>query len=193
MSSGNIVEIIGAVVDVEFPRNAVPKIYDALTVDEGESDPGSAAAAGRRVVRAIAMGSTDGLKRGRNVASTGAPISVPVGKQTLGRIMNVLGEPVDDARARSAPRSTWRFTARPRTFAEQAAGIEILETGIKVIDLIMSVRQGRQGRPVRWRRRGQDRDVDGADPQHRRRPLRLTRCSPASASVPAKATTSIMR
>jgi len=141
MSSGNIVEIIGAVVDVEFPRNAVPKVYDALTVDEGGLTLEVQQQLGDGIVRAIAMGSTDGLKRGLNVASTGAPISVPVGMKTLGRIMNVLGEPVDDAGPIGAE-TTASIHRKPPTFAEQAAGIEILETGIKVIDLICPFAKG---------------------------------------------------
>jgi F-type H+-transporting ATPase subunit beta len=141
MSSGNIVEIIGAVVDVEFPRNAVPKIYDALNVSEGGLTLEVQQQLGDGIVRAIAMGSTDGLKRGLSVIATGAPISVPVGKKTLGRIMNVLGEPVDDAGPIGAE-TTSAIHRAPPSFADQAAGIEILETGIKVIDLICPFAKG---------------------------------------------------
>ena len=141
MSSGNIVEIIGAVVDVEFPRNAVPKIYDALNVSEGGLTLEVQQQLGDGIVRAIAMGSTDGLKRGLSVVATGAPISVPVGKKTLGRIMNVLGEPVDDAGPIGAE-TTSAIHRAPPSFADQAAGIEILETGIKVIDLICPFAKG---------------------------------------------------
>ena len=95
MSSGNIVEVIGAVVDVEFPRDAVPKIYDALKLDSMNLTLEVQAQMGDGVVRCIAMGSTDGLRRGLEIENTGAPISVPVGEGTLGRIMNVLGDEVD--------------------------------------------------------------------------------------------------
>ena len=94
MSAGNIVSIIGAVVDVEFPRDSVPKIYDALKVDEAGLTLEVQQQLGDGVVRTIAMGSTDGVKRGLEVLNTGEPIKVPVGEKTLGRIMDVLGEPV---------------------------------------------------------------------------------------------------
>ncbi len=141
MSSGNIVEIIGAVVDVEFPRNAVPKVYDALTVNEGGLTLEVQQQLGDGIVRTIAMGSTDGLKRGLGVANTGAAISVPVGMKTLGRIMDVLGNPVDDAGDIGAE-SKAPIHRAPPTFADQAATVEILETGIKVIDLICPFAKG---------------------------------------------------
>ena len=97
MSAGNIVSIIGAVVDVEFPRDSVPKIYDALKVDAAGLTLEVQQQLGDGVVRTIAMGSTDGVRRGLEVLNTGSPIMVPVGEKTLGRIMDVLGEPVDDA------------------------------------------------------------------------------------------------
>ena len=97
MSSGRIIQIIGAVIDVEFERNSVPKIYDALQVDGTETTLEVQQQLGDGVVRTIAMGSTEGLKRGLNVTSTNAPISVPVGPATLGRIMDVLGRPIDEA------------------------------------------------------------------------------------------------
>lgn len=96
MSAGKIVQIIGAVIDVEFPENAVPKVYDALKVAEGGLTLEVQQQLGGGIVRCIAMGSSDGLKRGLSVSNTGKPISVPVGTKTLGRIMNVLGEPVDE-------------------------------------------------------------------------------------------------
>ena len=96
MSSGNVVEIIGAVVDVQFPRGEMPKVYDALKIDSIGLTLEVQQQLGDGVVRTIAMGSTDGLQRGVDVANTGAPIRVPVGKATLGRIMDVLGEPVDE-------------------------------------------------------------------------------------------------
>ncbi|MCB1865688.1 MAG: F0F1 ATP synthase subunit beta [Chromatiales bacterium] len=144
MSSGNVVEIIGAVVDVQFPRDAMPKVYDALRID-GFGDDGLTLEVqqqlGDGVVRTIAMGSTDGLRRGVDVANTGTPIQVPVGKKTLGRVMNVLGQPVDEAGPVGAE-ETWPIHRSPPTYAEQAASVEILETGIKVIDLIMPIAKG---------------------------------------------------
>ena len=144
MSSGNVVEIIGAVVDVQFPRDAMPKVYDALRID-GFGDDGLTLEVqqqlGDGVGRTIAMGSTDGLRRGVDVANTGTPIQVPVGKKTLGRVMNVLGQPVDEAGPVGAE-ETWPIHRSPPTYAEQAASVEILETGIKVIDLIMPIAKG---------------------------------------------------
>ncbi|MDH3377672.1 MAG: F0F1 ATP synthase subunit beta [Gammaproteobacteria bacterium] len=141
MSTGNIVEVIGAVVDVEFPRESVPNVYHALLVHEAELTLEVQQQLGDGVVRTIAMGSTDGLRRGIAVENTGAPISVPVGEPTLGRIMNVLGEPVDDA----GPVETehrWSIHRAPPAYADQAPAVEILETGIKVIDLIMPIAKG---------------------------------------------------
>jgi F-type H+-transporting ATPase subunit beta len=141
MSSGKIVQIIGAVVDVEFPRESVPRVYDALLLEDGQLTFEVQQQLGDGVVRTIAMGSTDGLRRGRPVRNTGAPISVPVGTSTLGRIMNVLGEPVDEkGPVESAER--WAIHRKPPSFAEQAAAVELLETGIKVIDLICPFAKG---------------------------------------------------
>ena len=97
METGKVVEIIGAVIDVQFPRESIPNIYDALIIDEGNLTLEVQQQIGDGIVRTIAMGTTDGLKRGLNVTNTGAPINVPVGDKTLGRIMNVLGEPIDNA------------------------------------------------------------------------------------------------
>ncbi|MCA1804490.1 MAG: F0F1 ATP synthase subunit beta, partial [Xanthomonadaceae bacterium] len=141
MSTGNIVEVIGAVVDVEFPRESVPKIYDALRVDDANLVLEVEQQLGDGVVRTIAMGTTDGLKRGLGVTNTGAPITVPVGMATLGRIMDVLGNPVDDAGPVNADKSLPIHRAPP-AYADQAASLEILETGIKVIDLIMPIAKG---------------------------------------------------
>ena len=141
MSAGNIVEIIGAVVDVEFPRDSVPKVYDALKVDSKDITLEVQQQLGDGVVRTIAMGSTDGVRRGLEVLNTGAPIKVPVGEKTLGRIMDVLGNPVDDAGDIGAETSLPIHRAAP-TFAEQASATEVLETGIKVIDLIMPIVKG---------------------------------------------------
>jgi len=141
MSSGNIVEIIGAVIDVEFPRDNVPKVYEALTVTATGLTLEVQQQLGDGIVRTIAMGSSDGLKRGLEVTSTGAPISVPVGKATLGRIMNVLGEPIDEVGPVDAEAHMPIHRAAP-AYDEQAASSEILETGIKVIDLVMPIAKG---------------------------------------------------
>ena len=140
MSSGNIVQIIGAVVDVEFPRGSVPKIYDALHVDGGVTLEVQQQI-GDGVVRTIAMGSTDGLRRGTAVSNTGAPISVPVGLPTLGRIMDVLGEPVD-GKGEVKSEDHWPIHRKAPSYVDQAAAVEILETGIKVIDLICPFNKG---------------------------------------------------
>ncbi len=140
MSSGNIVEIIGAVVDVEFPRGSVPKVYDALKVENGLTLEVQQQI-GDGVVRTIAMGSTDGVKRGAAVDNTGAPISVPVGQKTLGRIMDVLGDPVDEAGDIGAE-ETWPIHRKAPTLVDQSSETELLETGIKVIDLICPFAKG---------------------------------------------------
>ncbi|MCG6867744.1 MAG: F0F1 ATP synthase subunit beta [Gammaproteobacteria bacterium] len=141
MSSGQIVEIIGAVVDVEFPRDALPKVNDALLVEGEGLTLEVQQQLGDGVVRTIAMGSTDGLKRGVAVNGMGAPISVPVGQATLGRILDVLGNPVDEAGPVETDKRLPIHRKAP-TFAEQSPSIEILETGIKVIDLIMPIAKG---------------------------------------------------
>ena len=141
MSSGNIVQVIGAVVDVEFPQDQLPNIYDALVMEERGLTLEVQQQLGDGVVRAIAMGPSEGLSRGLQVKGTGEPIKVPVGQQTLGRIMDVLGTPIDHAGPigedirlpihRSAP-----------AYEDQAASTELLETGIKVIDLVMPISKG---------------------------------------------------
>ena len=141
MSTGNIVEVIGAVVDVEFPRNAVPAVYDALTVADQGLTLEVQQQLGDGIVRTIAMGASDGLKRGMKVDNTGAPISVPVGKGTLGRVMDVLGNPVDKA-GDVACDAKWPIHRAPPAYADQSSSIDILETGIKVIDLIMPISKG---------------------------------------------------
>ena len=141
MEAGKDVEIIGAVIDVQFSRNSMPKIFDALKVDESGLTLEVQQQIGDGIVRTIAMGSTDGLKRGLSVNNTGAPINVPVGEKTLGRIMNVLGEPVDNAGDIKAEKTMPIHRAAP-TFSEQASEIEILETGIKVVDLICPFAKG---------------------------------------------------
>ncbi|WP_455211901.1 F0F1 ATP synthase subunit beta [Kaarinaea lacus] len=141
MSSGKIVQIIGAVVDVEFPREAMPKVYDALRLDDVGLTLEVQQQLGDGVVRSIAMGSSDGLKRGMNVSNTGAPISVPVGKKTLGRIMDVLGDPVDEA-GPVGEEERWGIHRAAPSFEELAASTELLETGIKVIDLVCPFAKG---------------------------------------------------
>jgi len=141
MSSGKIVQIIGAVVDVEFPGDAIPKVFDALIVDETGLTLEVQQQLGDGVVRCIAMGSSDGLRRGLAVTDTGAPITVPVGTKTLGRIMDVLGQPIDGKGDVDAE-DTLPIHRMPPTYAEQAASDELLETGIKVIDLICPFAKG---------------------------------------------------
>ena len=141
MSSGTIVEVIGAVIDVEFPRNAVPQTYDALSVEGTEITLEVQGQLGDGVVRSIAMGSSEGLKRGLVVTNTGAPISVPVGQATLGRIMDVLGNPIDDA-GPIGTEDRMPIHREPPTYAEQAGSTELLETGIKVIDLLCPFAKG---------------------------------------------------
>ena len=141
MSSGNIVQIIGTVIDVEFPRSALPKVYDALKVTDADLTLEVQQQLGDGVVRAIAMGSSDGLKRGLAVTNTGAPISIPVGTKTLGRIMDVLGRPIDEQGDIGAEKIMPIHRLAP-TFEDQAASTEPLETGIKVIDLMCPFAKG---------------------------------------------------
>ena len=141
METGKVVEIIGAVVDVQFSRESIPNIYDALKIDDGNLTLEVQQQIGDGIVRTIAMGTTDGLKRGLNVTNTGAPINIPVGDKTLGRIMNVLGEPIDNAGPINAEKTMPIHRAAP-TFAEQATEIELLETGIKVVDLMCPFAKG---------------------------------------------------
>ena len=141
MSQGKIVQIIGAVVDVEFPRDAIPHVYDALKLDENNLTLEVQQLLGDGVVRTIAMGSSDGLKRGMTVSNTGAPITVPVGKGTLGRIVDVLGTPVDEAGPIDTDKSRAIHQTAPK-FDELSATTELLETGIKVIDLLCPFAKG---------------------------------------------------
>jgi F-type H+-transporting ATPase subunit beta len=141
MSNGKIVQVIGAVVDVQFPRESMPKVFDALKLSNPDTTFEVQQQMGDGVVRTIAMGSTDGLRRGMEVLATGSPIQVPVGQATLGRIMNVLGNPIDE----QGPIGTdmrMPIHRKAPAFDEQAANVEILETGIKVIDLIMPIAKG---------------------------------------------------
>ena len=188
---GRIEEIQGVVIEATFPER-LPEIDHAITIqrtasNEEEEAAGVSASAGGDLlvcevqqhlgddrVRAVAMDTTDGLARGLEVVDTGAPISVPVGEVTLGRIFNLLGEPIDLGgplpRRTSSDAASTEAPARGRTCSP---AVEMFETGIKVIDLIAPLRQGRQDRAVRRRRRRQDRAHPGADPQHRHRARRL--------------------
>ncbi len=141
MSSGRIVQIIGAVIDVEFPRDAVPQVYDALMVTEKGLTLEVQQQLGDGVVRSIALGSSEGLSRGLAVSNTGAPISVPVGLETLGRIMDVLGNPIDECGPIGEKERASIHRAAP-TYEELAAAEELLETGIKVIDLVCPFAKG---------------------------------------------------
>jgi F-type H+-transporting ATPase subunit beta len=148
MSQGTIVQCIGAVVDIQFPRDAMPKVYDALKLEEAADSFAEAGLTfevqqqlGDGVVRTIALGSSDGLRRGMKVANTGKPIAVPVGQGTLGRIMDVLGRPIDEA----GPIETDELRAihqKAPKFDELSPSVELLETGIKVIDLICPFAKG---------------------------------------------------
>jgi F-type H+-transporting ATPase subunit beta len=141
MSTGTIVQVIGAVVDVEFPRDAIPKVYDALKLQDRNLTLEVQQQLGDGVVRTIAMGTSEGLRRGLSVANTGEAISVPVGTKVLGRIMNVLGEPIDDAGEIGAQES-WPIHREAPSYEDQSGSTELLETGIKVIDLIMPIAKG---------------------------------------------------
>jgi F-type H+-transporting ATPase subunit beta len=148
-AQGTIVQCIGAVIDIEFARESMPKVYDSLTLED-TGDAGLAEKGltfeveqqlGDGVVRCIALGSSDGLRRGMKVKPTGAPISVPVGKGTLGRIMDVLGRPIDDVGPIVSDKRRSIHQAAPK-FDELSPSVELLETGIKVIDLICPFAKG---------------------------------------------------
>ena len=149
MSQGTIVQCIGAVTDIQFPREAMPKVYDALQLDKVEEHAGSETdlvfevqqQLGDGVVRTIAMGSSDGLRRGMKVNNTGAGISVPVGDATIGRIMNVLGRPIDEAGPIATEERRAIHQNAPK-FDELSPSVDLLETGIKVIDLVCPFAKG---------------------------------------------------
>ncbi|MFV2061613.1 MAG: F0F1 ATP synthase subunit beta [Gammaproteobacteria bacterium] len=141
MSSGKIVQVIGAVVDVEFPRDALPKVYDALIVDETNLTMEVQQQLGDGIVRTIAMGTSDGLKREMGVTSTGKAIQVPVGTKTLGRIMNVLGNPIDGAGPINEE-AKWGIHRSAPSYEELSPANDLLETGIKVIDLVAPFAKG---------------------------------------------------
>ena len=141
MSSGRIVQIIGAVIDVEFNREDVPNVYDALKVTKSGTTLEVQQQLGDGVVRTIAMGSSDGLSRGLEVSNTGEPISVPVGEETLGRILDVLGQPIDEKGPVNAQQHM-PIHRKPPSYEDQMGGNELLETGVKVIDLICPFAKG---------------------------------------------------
>ncbi|AGG90833.1 MULTISPECIES: F0F1 ATP synthase subunit beta [Rhodanobacter] len=141
MSQGKVVQIIGAVIDVEFPRDQVPQVYDALKIDGTEITLEVQQVLGDGIVRTIALGSTEGLKRGLAARNTGEGIKVPVGKQTLGRIMDVLGNPIDEA-GPIGEQDRWVIHREAPSYADQAAANDLLETGIKVIDLVCPFAKG---------------------------------------------------
>ncbi|OHC63111.1 MAG: F0F1 ATP synthase subunit beta [Rhodocyclales bacterium GWA2_65_20] len=148
MSNGSIVQCIGAVVDIQFPRDQMPKVFDALVLDDANTGNAEAGLTfevqqqlGDGVVRTIAMGSSDGLRRGMSVKGTGAAISVPVGHGTLGRIMDVLGRPIDEIGPIQCDTQRSIHAAAPK-FDELSPATELLETGIKVIDLICPFAKG---------------------------------------------------
>ncbi len=141
MSSGRIVQIIGAVIDVEFPRDAVPQVYDALKVSKTNLTLEVQQQLGDGVVRTIAMGSSEGLCRGLDVDNTKQPIQVPVGIETLGRIMDVLGDPIDEC-GPIGEKERRSIHQKAPTYEELSASDDILETGIKVIDLICPFAKG---------------------------------------------------
>ena len=141
MSSGRIVQIIGAVIDVEFPRDQVPSVYDALVVDGKGLTLEVQQQLGDGVVRTIAMGASEGVSRGLSVVNTKAPISVPVGIETLGRIMDVLGNPIDE-KGPIGEKERMAIHRKPPAYDELAASDDLLETGIKVIDLVCPFAKG---------------------------------------------------
>src|SRR5271166_4964352 len=147
-TQGKVVQVIGPVVDVEFPDGKLPKILSALKMTNPSISPARdnltlevAAHLGESTVRAVAMDTTDGLVRGMTVVDTGAPIAMPVGPECLGRILNVIGDPVDDGPPVRTKMRMPIHRAAP-TFIEQSTKIEVFETGIKVIDLLAPYRKG---------------------------------------------------
>ena len=141
MSNGIVTQIIGAVIDVEFEKDNIPKVYEALMVDESGTTLEVQQQLGDGVVRTIAMGATEGLKRGLTASRTNAPISVPVGPETLGRIVDVLGNPIDE-RGPIGEKEKMPIHRKPPTYTDQSVSNEVLETGIKVIDLMCPFAKG---------------------------------------------------
>ena len=191
MAQGKIVQCIGAVVDVEFPRDQMPRVYDALKMEGAALTLEVQQQLGDGIVRTIALGSTDGLRRGLIVTNTGAAITVPVGKATLGRIMDVLGNPIDE-RGPVGQELTAPIHRRAPVYDELSPSQELLETGIKVIDLICPFAKG--GKVALFGGAGVGKTVTMMELSTTSpRRTRGCRCSPASASARARATTSITR
>jgi F-type H+/Na+-transporting ATPase subunit beta len=193
MGEGKIVQCIGAVVDIQFPREAMPKVYDALTLTDDTSKFAEKGLTfevqqqlGDGVVRTIAMGSSDGLRRGMSVKSSGKGISVPVGQATLGRIMDVLGRPIDDAGPIATDERRAIHQPAPK-FDELSPSVELLETGIKVIDLVSPFAKG--GKVGLFGGAGVGKTVNMLELINKA----ACPCSPAWVNVLARATTSTTR
>ena len=171
---GKVVQVMGPVLDIRFKDGELPALLNAIEVENNGKKliVEVAQHVGDNVVRCIAMAATDGLVRGADAVDTGEPIKVPVGDECLGRVFNLLGEPVDE---QPAPENTerWPIHRQAPAFDEQESATEILETGIKVVDLILPLCQGRQNRSVRRCRCRQNRSDPGIDLQHRDGPQRL--------------------
>ena len=190
-AQGKIVQCIGAVVDVEFPREHMPKVYDALKMEGSALTLEVQQQLGDGIVRTIALGSSDGLRRGMVISNTGKAISVPVGPATLGRIMDVLGNPIDE-RGPVGGNLTASIHRKPPAYDELSPSQDLLETGIKVIDLVCPFAKG--GKVGLFGGAGVGKTVNMMELiKTSRRRTRVSRCSPASASAPARATTSITR
>ena len=185
--TGTVVQVIGPVIDVEFVDGDLPEIYNAVRI-VSEGGPGVEKIdvvaeveqhLGENRVRTVAMKPTDGMTRGMTVIDTGAPISVPVGPETLGRVLNVLGEPVDFPDRPVLSKERWPIHRHAPTLEDQSTELRMFETGIKVIDLLEPYLQGGKIGSVRRRGRRQDRHHHGVDQQHRheaRWRVRIRRC-----------------
>ena len=164
---GKITQVISAVLDIKFPEGHLPEINDAIRIPlkkGGELIVEVAQHLGDDTVRCIALGPTDGLVRGMDAIAMGGPISVPVGEKTLGRLFNVLGEPIDEI-APPQTKEHWPIHRKAPSFEEQATSQEMLETGIKVVDLLCPYQKG--GNRIVWRSRCRKNCADpGTDPQH---------------------------
>jgi F-type H+-transporting ATPase subunit beta len=143
VATGKVVQVIGTVVDVEFPPNNLPQLFNSLEVesDEGKVILEVQEHAGNNLVRCLSLSPTEGMQRGLDAVDTGAAISVPVGRSTLGRLFNVLGEPLDDMGEVKSDEH-WAIHRTPPTIEEQETTTEILETGLKVIDLVAPFTKG---------------------------------------------------
>ena len=173
MRQGVINQIIGPVIDIKFEEGNLPELLNAIKIPHGEQDVMAEVAQhiGDDVVRCVALSSTDGLTRGMEALDTGAPITVPVGDEVLGRLFNVMGQTIDDKGPVHTTKTSPIHKPAP-SFEDQNTKSEIYETGIKVIDLIAPVYPRRQGRSVRRRGCRQDSSDPGADQQHCQRAWR---------------------